>query len=119
MLLLGLSLLLPFGLLLLHYWFALCIQSLYVVSNVPMFTLWEVIIYVPYLCPVYGIVEANPEFCCLHDCTSEFTLPKSFASSAKSFMHAIITSRSSFMYIRNNIGPNTLPCGIPRVIFAE
>ena len=52
-------------------------------------------------------------------CTSEFTLPKHFASSAKTFMHAMITYGMSFLYIRNNIRTNTLPRGIPLVAFAS
>ena len=52
-------------------------------------------------------------------CMTEFTLSKSFASSAKIFMHAMITFGSSFIYIRNNIGPSMLPCVIPLVTFAE
>ena len=41
-----------------------------------------------------------------------------FASSAKSFLRAWITSGRSFMKIRNRIGPRTLPWGIPLVTFA-
>ena len=57
--------------------------------------------------------------CTVVACMCEFTLPKSLASSAKSFIHAVITSGRSFIYIRHNIGPNTLPCGIPLVTLAE
>ena len=49
----------------------------------------------------------------------ELTLPRIFASSAKSFINAKITSGRSLINTRNNIGPNTLPCGIPLVTFAE
>ena len=49
----------------------------------------------------------------------ELTLPRIFVSSAKSFIHAKITSGRSLMNTMNNIGSNTLPCGIPRVTFAE
>ena len=37
-------------------------------------------------------------------------------------MHAVILDyfwKVIYIYIRNNIGPNTLPCGIPLVTLAE
>ena len=81
-----------------------------------MFTFLEMIVHIPYLCPVNSIVKAGLYCCCLHE---QVFSTKNFASSAKSFMHAVITSGRSFIYIRNNIGPNTLPCGIPLVTLAE
>ena len=51
--------------------------------------------------------------------TSKLTLLKSIASSAKSFIHAMVTSGWSFMYISHNIGPYTITCGIPLGNFAE
>ena len=94
-----------------------CVFKIYIMSsNVKMFTFFEIVVHFPYFRPIYSISEL---VCTLMTCIFELTLPKSFASSANSFIHDRTTSGRSFINIKNNIGPNTLPCGIPLVTFAD
>ena len=67
MLLIGLSLLLPIGLLLQYYLFALCIQSLYRGFPCVDVYIFGSVIHALYLYPVYDIVKANLDCCCLHE----------------------------------------------------
>ena len=51
----------------------------------------------------------------LHCCSSLFTTEYIFVSSAKSFTTLSTTSGRSFIYNKNNVGPSTLPWGMPLV----
>ena len=81
-----------------------------------VFTFFEMVVHFPCFRPIYSISKL---VCTLMACIFELTLPKSFASSANSFIHDRTTSGRSFINMKNNIGPNTLPCGIPIVTFAD